>query len=174
MNKKKTTKPKQIKCYVASYHIPELEPFLKKNEFCTGMILFAIPDFGIMFRCRVDGDQIGMDFGALFSLLKFITSDLKEEKIKDIIVYSSSPEFIFSFTDNSAHLKDGSARRIMLNAFQKKIKFQIGYLEPIKNKALISAADYPSLPESKSINLRNLNKAFQEASFKPFQKGIQL
>ena len=58
--------------YIAAYRIPSLDPYLEKLGFSKGMILFSIPELGIVFRCRVDGRLIDLEFGAFFALLKII------------------------------------------------------------------------------------------------------
>ncbi len=165
---------KPLTVFISSYQIPRLDPFLEKNEFCNGMILFSVPEFGILFRCRAEGELIDMEFAAFFALLKFITTDLKSEKIRDIIVCSSNPEFVFSFTGNSPNLKGNSSRMQLVKDYQKKMNIKIGYIESLKNKSLISAADYPSMPKEYNIILSKEKSRFNESSFKPFQKGIRL
>ena len=163
-----------LKTFISSYQIPKLDPFLEKNQFCNGMILFSVPEFGILFRCRAEGKLIDMEFAAFFALLKFITTDLKAEKIREIIVCSSNPEFVFSFTGNSPNLKGNSSRMQFVKDYQKKMSIKIAYIEPQKNKSLISAADYPSLPKEYNVILKKENSRLSEVSFKPFQKGIRL
>ena len=165
---------KTLKCYISAYQIPRLDPFLEDHDFCKGMVLFAVPDFGILFRCRADGKTIDMEFAALFSLFRFITADLKDEKVRDIQVFSSNPEFVFAFTGNSQHLDMNSERGKMLTEYRKQLKITIGYLEPLHNKALAPAIDYPSIPKSSRVRVKSGEKDLRKPVFKPFQKGIQL
>ena len=161
-------------CFVAAYCIPELDTYLQKNGFHGGMILFAIPDYGIQFRCRAQGKLVDLEFAAYFALLKFIGKNLAGEKVKKIKVYSSNPEFIFAFTGNSKHMPPGSARFQLVREHSRTITTSVGYLPPDKNKAFIPAADCPLVPEPHKIRLMHEDKDLKKPSFKPWQKGIQL
>jgi len=165
---------KPLTVFISSYQIPKLDPFLEKNDFCDGMILFSVPEFGILFRCRAEGELIDMEFAAFFALLKFITTDLKKEKIREVIICSSNPEFVFSFAGNSPNLKADSSRMQLVKDYQKKMSIKIGYIKPLKNKSLISAADYPSMPKEYNVLLNKEKSGLNKPSFKPFQKGIRL
>ena len=160
-------------CYIASYQIPNLDPYLKQNGFFSGMILFAIPDFGIQFRCRADGQHIDLEFAAFFSLLDFAQNDLSAEKIKSILVYSSHPEFIFAFTGDSKHMPARSARFKKVQEYYKKIKTAISYIRPTQNRALMPAADYPTVPDSAGILLPKASE-LNKSSFGPWRKGLRL
>ena len=83
-----------IRCYVAAFTNARIDSFLEDNGFSKGMICFAIPAYGIMFRCRTEGRLIDLEFSALFSLLEFVKSKLAEEKIRSLQVFSSNPEHV--------------------------------------------------------------------------------
>ena len=162
------------KCYITAIRNSDIDPALENHGFCHGIIIFAIPEFGILFRCRADGELVDMEFGALFALLKFIQTKLSKERVKTLQVMSSNPEFVFSFTGNSRHLKADSSRMRMIIEYQREFRIAIGYIDPIKNKALISSADYPSIPASRSVSLMFDDKESNKPRFKPFQTGIKL
>ncbi len=162
------------KCYLAAFHCPELDSALARRGLCQGIICFAIPELGILFRCRAGGELVNLEFGAMFALLKFVKTKLREQKIRTVQIYSSNPEFVFAFTGNSRHLKHGSARMKMLTEYNKELVISMAYLEPVDNKALICSAEYPSMPVSRSISFNSLDENLSKTSFKSFQKGIRL
>ena len=163
-----------IKCYIAAIQNKVTDKFLEKAGFSKGIISFSIPDYGIIFRCRSEGNIMEMEFAVFFSLLKFITTKLSEQKIKKITVFSSNPAFIFSFAGDTPFFKKGSANRQLLDEFSKLLNISIAYVKPLENKALISPADYPTLPEGKKIELPFDQNELMKTEFKPFQKGIKL
>ncbi len=165
---------KPLKCYIAAFHNPEIDPYLEGKGFTHGMIAFSIPDYGVLFRCRVQGELIDLEFGAFFALLKFIRSRLKDANITEVLVHSSNPEFVFSFVENTRHLMQNGERIRLLEEYKKKLKLGIAFVEPLDNKALIPAAEYPSLPDAEGIGLKPEPEESQKISFKPFQKGIKL
>ncbi len=163
-----------VKCYIYGLVNREIDPFLESNGFTHGILSFSMPDYGILFRCRTDGRSIDLEFAAFFALLEFIRSKLGSEKITSVQVFSSSPEFVFSFTGESPHMKPGTARRRLLDEHAAKLKIAVGYIKPIENQALISSADYPSIPEGRRIEITNEPAEFKRAEFKPFQRGLKL
>ena len=163
-----------IVCHISSYRNRDIDPVLERNGFCHGMVTFAIPSLGILFRCRADGARLDLEFGGFFSLLKFIKTSLKDEKISNIRVLSSDAEFVFAFTGNSHHLVKGSERDRLLREYAKGLKISVGYVEPHRNQTLISPDDYPSIPTDRQASLKPDPEDARKAQFKPFQRGIQL
>jgi hypothetical protein len=163
-----------LKCYVAVLQNLHVDSYLEQNGFCRGLLAFAIPSHGILFRCRADGTAIDLEFAAFFSLLEFLSSDLRDEPAKNILVLSSTPEFVFSFSGASQHLQEGNERHRLLAEHSRRFRLSIQYIEPFNNKALFSPGDYPSLPAANLLKLKTSDRNFGKQSFKPFQKGIKL
>ncbi|UCE25841.1 MAG: hypothetical protein JSU74_07305 [Candidatus Zixiibacteriota bacterium] len=163
-----------MKCYIAAFANRRLDPFLESNGFSRGMVCFAIPAFGIMFRCRTEGNMIDLEFSALFSLLEFVKSKLKAEKVGAVQIYSSNPQLVFSFAENSPQMKKGTARRTLLNQYAKAFQIAVGYVKPSENRALVSPAEYPSLPSDRTIDLDYDTVDLKKIEFKPYQKGIKI
>lgn len=163
-----------LKCYISAFANSKLDTFLESNGFSKGMVCFAIPAYGILFRCRTQGSLINLEFSAMFSLLEFIKTKLEGEKIKSVQVYSSNPELVFAFSENSPHMKKGGSRRMLLNEYAKLMRIAVGYIKPVDNRALISPAEYPSLPKDKTVSLSIDAADLKKTEFKPFQKGVKI
>ncbi len=159
--------------YIASYRIPSIDPYLEKLGFCKGMILFSIPELGILFRCRVDGKLIDLEFAAFFALLKFIQTKLAGQKIKALRVLSSNPEFLFAFTKSGSPAMMNPERKRLLAEYQKKLQIEIAYIKDRSNEALVSVANCPPLPASHQLKLPH-NPDSDKPQFKPFQTGLKL
>ena len=138
------------------------------------MVIFAIPEFGILFRCRAGGDPIDLEFGAFFALLKFVKDKLAKEQIAALQVMSSAPEFIFAFTGQSRHLESGSKRRRLLSEYTRGLQVAVGYVEPQHNAALWPVSQYASLPRGRLLSFGSDSEQQSRPAFKPFQKGIHL
>ncbi|MEW6413467.1 MAG: hypothetical protein AB1483_13510 [Candidatus Zixiibacteriota bacterium] len=169
-----TEKKPQLKCYLAAFNSPRLDPFLESNGFSKGMICFSIPAYGILFRCRTEGELLDLEFGALFSLLEFVKTKLSDEKIGSVQILSSNPQLVFAFTENSTLMKPGSVRRKIVEEYAKKFKIAIGYVAPADNRALVSPAEYPSLPVDQNVKLSFDAEELRKIEFKPFQKGVKV
>ena len=165
---------KPTDCYIAAFLNPCMDPYFESNGFCRGLILFAIPSHGVLFRCRAYGDCIDLVFGAFFSLLRFIRTRLKEEKISDLVVHSSNPEFVFSFAGYGRYVTEGSARDRLIREYGQKMKIAVCHVDAHKNRALISAADFPSIPRDRKSSLQPDPGDHKKFEFKPIQKGIHI
>ncbi len=170
--KKKTDTP--VDCYISAFRNTSMDPVLEREGFAPGMVTFAIPSLGILFKCRADGSAIDLEFGAFFSLLKFIKTSLKDEKITSIRVFSSDPGFVFAFTGNSSHLTKGSAREKLLREYAQGLSIAVGYIESYKNKTRVPPDTYPSLPTGMQSSLKPDPDDLKKSEFKPFQRGIKL
>jgi len=163
-----------LKCYIGSTTRSHLDPYLEQQGISHGLVMFAAPEIGLMFRCRAEGERIDLEFGAFFSLLKFLKTYLVKDATHDLRVYSSNPEFVLSFRPNSRHLAKGTAREQLLQEFLKEYRIEICYVEPRDNRCLVSPLDYPSLPDGYTSVLKPNVKSDNRSEFRPLQRGIQL
>ncbi len=163
-----------LKCYVAAYHNRELDRSLEEKGFTTGMIAFAIPDSGILFRCRAEGSLVDLEFGAFFALLRFIRTRLSQINIQSVQVLSSLPEFVFSFDGKSPHLANNKERKKLLVEYGKSLGLAVGYIKINNNAALVSTADAPSLPPQRQITLAPDPAEKKKPDFRPFHTGLEL
>ena len=162
-----------IKCFVVGLNHAGIDPALESQGVANGIMMFSIPEFGIIFRCRAAGQPVDLEFGALFALLKFIQSKLADQKIKKLHIFSSNPEFVFSFAGNSHHLKADTERMRLLTEFNREFQMAVSFIDAIKNQALVSPADYPSMPAGRTVDLKKDGDR-SKPRFRPVQKGIKL
>ncbi|MBU2534532.1 MAG: hypothetical protein KKB37_17470, partial [Alphaproteobacteria bacterium] len=162
------TELRYLKCYTASFLGNTMDPLLAEKGFARGLIIFAVPDYGILFRCRALGSAVDLEFAAYFALLRFIKTRLSDQQVKAVQVYSSNPEFVFSFTGKSRHLNNNEERRRLLREYGREFKLAVGYIRPVDNKALISPGDFPSMPVGARIELSPDQSETRTPSIKPF------
>lgn len=162
-----------LQCFIASFINKNIDNKLEKIGISKGLISFAIPNFGIQFKCRTEGQLIEMEFAAFFSLLEFVTTKLTDEKISSVQVFSSLPHFIFALSENFNLMKADSPYRKLLQNYSRKLVISVGYVKPIHNEALKSPSMYPSLPQDKKIHLKFSEKELFKTEFKTIQRGIK-
>ncbi len=163
-----------LHCYIAATNCTHLDPFLEREGFCHGLVMFAAPEIGLMFRCRAEGTPIDLEFGAFFSLLKFLKTYLVKDTAQELHVYSSNPEFAMSFLPNGRHLAKGTTREVLLREYLRDWRIHVAYVEPHNNRCLASPVEYPSLPEGFKTVLKPNVKSDKRSEFRPFQRGIRL
>ncbi|MBI5265707.1 MAG: hypothetical protein HY851_00595 [candidate division Zixibacteria bacterium] len=160
--------------YIAAIERPIIDQYLGQQGFSKGLILFAVPDYGIVFKCLADGSPVDLEFGAFFALLKFVETSLAAEKISQLHILSSNPEFVFAFTGHSGHLTPGSSREQLLEQHARQLKFDVAYIEPWNNQTRVSVVDFPSVPEGRKVTVKSKLTTGRVVGFKPLQKGIKV
>lgn len=163
-----------VECHISSFILPHLEPYLEANGFARGMILFSIPDYGVLFKCRAQGNTVDLEFGAFFSLMRFIKKSLEKEKIKAVHVHSSNPHFVFALANSTREVSKNTERKKMLAKNMKDFLITVSYTPPANNKTLIPPAEYPSTPEGQTPPLQPEGHRGKKSEFRPIQKGIRL
>lgn len=166
--------PRFLTCHIAGVTPGTADRYLADRGFAPGMVSFAIPDYGILFRCRASGNPVDLEFGAYFALLRFVKTRLAGEKVKAIKVLSSNPEFVFSFTGKGRHLEENEERKRLLREFGEVYTLAVGYVRSLDNRALVSAVDTPTMPVGASIALGPDPGADRRPSIRPFRRGVDL
>jgi hypothetical protein len=168
---KKTT---PVDCYISSFVHPHMEAYLEANGFARGMILFSIPGYGVLFKCRAQGRPVDLEFGAFFSLLRFLKKSLSKDNITAVHVHSSNPEFVFALANASSEVSKNPERKKMLAQNTRDFQITVSYTPPINNKTLVPPTEYPSTPEGQLPPFKPDVKKETRTEFRPIQKGINL
>ena len=161
-------------CYVASFKRPLHEAYLEVNGFSRGMILFAIPSYGVLFKCRAEGSLLDLEFGAFFALLRFINTSLAKETIRSIRVHSSNPEFVFSLAHNGRQVREHPKRLKMVEKYRSLFRIEVAYVTPLKNKTRVTPGDFPSTPKDITPPIKPERAEQSRIRFQPIQKGVSL
>ena len=163
-----------IECYIGAFEAPLREEYLETRGFSRGMILFAIPAYGVLFRCRASGDLLDLEFGAFFSLLRFIKTSLSKEQITKLRVLSSNPEFVFTMMNRGPGLEDRPKRAKMLRKYLSHFEVQTGLVPAHKNQARLAPGDFCSTPKHLTPPVKPSRPSQATIRFRPIQKGLSL
>ncbi|MEW5795615.1 MAG: hypothetical protein AB1772_04560 [Candidatus Zixiibacteriota bacterium] len=164
----------RVDCYIGSFHRPLQEPWLEAQGFGKGLILFAIPSHGIIFKCMAKGDPVDLEFGAFFALLRFVQTSLAAQKITAVRVHSSCPEFVFAILNDGPQLKARRGRRKVLNEYQSRVDTELVFIQPRQNKVWAAPENFPCTPQNQPPPLRPQRTGRPRVRFCPIQKGIVL
>ena len=151
----------------------------RREENGVGIITFAIPDIGFLFRSAHRGNALECEYHALLTLCRFVEANtvlFKGQRLEFLgdstaAVYQvSRPAGSFRLVDHS--LKDSAAPLPMANgessrllerlrAFKKKLGFSLLWVPLSENRAAEEVACYPTV---KNFPLsEKLNTSFLEA-----------
>jgi len=167
-------KDRFIKCYIYSFNNSDIDPYLNNLGFTRGMVGFAIPDYGVLFRCRVEGDLLDLEFGSFFALLGFIDTRLKDQKIKVVHVFSSNSRFVFSFTGKKENINNNKQRRKLMDDYCEKFSIKVAYINQFENKVLLSPSEFASLPVHFKIPFKPTSSESKKIKIMPFNQGLTI
>lgn len=168
------TSANPVECFIGSFCRPLKEAYLTAHGFSRGMILFAIPSYGVLFKCRADGDLLDLEFGAFFALLRFIKTSLAGEKIRSVRVCSSNPEFVFSMMNGGRQVPPRPERFRMLDQYRDLFNIQVSLVPALKNKTRVPPGEFPSTPKDQTPPFKPELGDRSRIRFKPIQKGVTL
>jgi hypothetical protein len=162
------------KCFAAALSESLADPALRRFGFASGIIMFSIPELGLLFRCRAEGGRVALERAAFFTLLEFIDRELKAEKITSLDVRSSCSKLVFSFASEN---KDGartSHQSKLLGRMRDKYDLSVSWVDPSLNRALLATTDLPALKKGLKSNLSQYRQDLRRLSMKPLQRGVKL
>ena len=163
-------------CHVAAVTRPLRDQTLAEQGVSSGLVLFGIPSAGILFRCRAEGTTLDLEFGAVLSALRFITHDLKEEKITSVRILSSQPKLVFALhgRDFKTMKKEDWGALSLLAEYARQLTISIEFVPPQRNLALIGVGDYPAMPEGRKLEVNSEWTIAKMHQIKPIQTGVKL
>ncbi|MCD6163554.1 MAG: hypothetical protein J7K40_14230 [candidate division Zixibacteria bacterium] len=124
------------------------DPLVKQ----TGIVSFAIPDIGVIFRSRWVGNLIECQYAALLSLLRFIETNDKLFKKENIEISSDASVVIYQLTKDTFVFKNIEPYYRLVQTYKAKFKFDLHW-KPLKdNPAHHGLIGTPSIKPSVKIN----------------------
>jgi len=125
-----------------------------------GTVSFAVPDIGVIFRSRWQGNLYECQYAALLSLLQFIETNEKVFKADTIEIYSDSPVVIYQLTKGGPIAKALRPFYQAVKQFNTKFSFKVNWIPQKENPACNGICNIPPLKPSVEINFeaKNSNK----------------
>lgn len=151
----------------------------KREESGFGIIAFAVPDIGFIFRSAHKGPALDCEYFALLTLCQFVETNaglFKEQKLEFLgdsttVVYQlSRPEVSSRFAPQSLqalsaedHANGNVPAHLLerLRAFKRKLGFSLLWVPLSENRAADEAARHPTAKNSPLSE--KLNTSFLEA-----------
>ncbi|UCB52327.1 MAG: hypothetical protein JSV10_10155 [Candidatus Zixiibacteriota bacterium] len=142
-----------IKCFVS------VKTLLKdKEKKQTGLVNFAIPDLGVLFKTRQSGSHYELEYKSLLALLRFIDLNQKAFRNQKLSVLCSSPLLVYQMNENSLCQKEVERDRNLALAYKRKLKFSVSWVPEGENRALSGMMDLPPLKNSLDLKFDDLQK----------------
>jgi len=142
-----SSEPK-IKCYIAA------KTNLRDRSIRqTGLISFAIPDLGVLFRVRGLGSHYELEYMSLLSLLRFIELNRSAFENQKIHVYSTSSLLVYQVNQNAFCQIELEKHKNLAVAYKNILKFSLSWIPQSDNRAENGMLDLAPLKNSFKMNL---------------------
>ena len=145
---KKILSEPRIKCYIAA-KTNLRDRSIRQN----GLISFAIPDLGILFRVRGLGSHYELEYLSLFSLLRFIDLNRSAFDNHKINIYSASSLLVYQVNQNAFCQKEVEKHKNLAVAYKNTLKFSLSWIPESENKAENGMLDLPPPKEALKMDL---------------------
>jgi hypothetical protein len=142
-----------IKCFIS---VKTLLADREKKQ--SGLISFAIPDLGVLFKTRDFGSYHELEYKSLLLLLRFIEPNDKAFRNQKLSVLCSSPLLIYQMNENTLCQKEVEPDRNLALAYKRRLKFSLSWVPESENRALNGMMDLPPLKNSLDLKFDDLQK----------------
>lgn len=142
-----------VKCYVST---KTLERDKEKKQ--NGLVSFAIPDLGILFKSKCFGSYYELEYISLLSLLRFIELNHKAFENQKISILCSSPLLVYQVSENALCHNELKQHRNLALAYKRKLSFSLSWVPESENRAQNGMIDLPSLKNSFDFNFEDIQK----------------
>jgi len=145
----------RMKCFIWA---TTLERDKEKKQ--NGLICFAVPDLGVLFKAQHFGSYYELEYISLLSLLRFIELNQDAFKEHKLVILSSSPLLVYQISENTVCQKELIQHRNLVLAYKKKFKFSLSWIPESENRAQKGMLDLPPLKNSFKFNFEEIQRKF--------------
>ena len=127
------------------------------SEQKSGLVSFAIPDVGVLFRSTWEGNLYQCQYVSLLMLLKFIEVNPDVFSQVELRLYGDCPLIIQQINGQVYTPKSLEAYRDLTRLYVTKLRFSLRWIPQQENRATDKAVDMPPNPSLKGLNFKELS-----------------
>ena len=147
---KKMVNEPRIKCFIAA-KTNSSDKNLRQN----GLVSFAIPDLGILFRASYFGSYYELEYMSLLSLLRFIEMNRSAFENQKIDIYCTSSILVYQVSQNAFCTKELEKHKNLAIAYKNILNFSLNWIPDGENRAEKGMLDLPPLKNSFKMSLQD-------------------
>ncbi len=145
---KKILNEPRIKCFIG-VKTNHQDKSIRQN----GLVSFAIPDLGILFRTSSLGSYYELEYVSLLSLLRFIELNRSAFENQKIDIYSTNSLLVYQVNQNAFCEKELEKYKNLAIAYKSTFNFSLSWIPQSENRAEKGMLDLPPLKNSLKMNL---------------------
>lgn len=136
-----------LKCYVAGSKTDDNA----KN----GIISFAVPEYGIIFRCGVEATLTDLNIIAFLTFLRFAEHNKDIFKKRELHIFTDFPLLVYLMNDGSASGKGLGAVRKQAQKYARGFLFKVKWINRPDNRAAQPVNAIPTLPAHSNLKIKS-------------------
>lgn len=179
----------ELKIYIAAELVKSVagDPQIArdaKGKRVAGLISFAIPDYSIIFRCRIICPEKALTATAAVTALRFLETTLSGLKVDTVEILTDSSQFYFEAGGYTAEefgkpepskISAKSGREKILKEYREKYRLSFGLVKKVNNPARTNSADVSCAPADITPALTFDPKDWSSSGkVLPLQDGIEM
>ncbi|MCK5124982.1 MAG: hypothetical protein KAR42_01895 [candidate division Zixibacteria bacterium] len=134
-----------IKCYVAGRYLPD-DPK-------EGIVSFAVPEYGVLFRCSAQGNKADLEIIAFLTFLRFVEHNIDIFNSRILHIYTDFPLLVY-LMNKDAIVPGMDAVVREAEKYAKNIKYEVKFVHERENRATGSVNDIPPMPADSKIKIK--------------------
>ncbi len=143
-------------CYVSGRH-----PAGSDGQ---GTVSFAVPDYGILFRCQAAGARADLEMAAFLALLRFMEHYQALFKNHRVRILTDFPLLVYLMQNGDPVNERLVAVRERAQHYGKGFDFTVAWIDEEHNRAGRSIADLPAMPAEVGLKVKRSLRAFVHAA----------
>ncbi|MEE9441216.1 MAG: hypothetical protein V3V99_00920 [candidate division Zixibacteria bacterium] len=141
-----------IKCYVSGQ-------YQNGNE-KEGIVSFAVPEYGVLFRCMASGTKAELEIIAFLSFLKFAEHNLDIFKTRQLRIFTDFSLLVYIMNNGAVGMPGMEAVVSEAKKYSKKMEYTVKWISEKENRAAESVVNIPQMPVKNRVKIKtfaNLN-----------------
>jgi len=130
----------------------------------SGIISFAIPDIGVVYRTKCKGDRIECEYMALFALLEFLDSNSETMTNQNLDLLGDSAVVVYQLNGKMPVFSRIIEYYKRIERYRDKLKFKVSWTPTSLNRAAMSLPDLPPLNAKVKFDFSFTNRKLDRSS----------
>ena len=126
----------------------------------AGVVSFAVPELGLLFRCSATGSRTDLEFIAFLSFLRFAEHNQEIFKKRELHIFTDFPILMYLMNNGLSSGLEADAVLREARRAMKYVTYKVKWIEAHMNRAAGSVSDIPDMPADATIKIKtfaNLN-----------------
>jgi hypothetical protein len=132
-----------------------------------GLVSFAIPDLGVLYRVRQEGSPLELEYKSLIALLNFLKTNEQLISYREFDIQGDSIATVFQLAGRLPTPSEMLIFHQQIQRFRKSLRFNVSWLPGSLNRAAHGIPDLPPIDLELSFDFAP-NKESTASGVHPF------